>query len=427
MLSNSNNELISRVGPGTSMGNLLRRFWVPALLEEEIAEPDSPPVRLRLFGEDLVAFKDSDGEVGILDEHCRHRQVSLYFGRNEECGLRCVYHGWKFDVQGNCVDMPSEPNPSKSLMAKAKLQAYPTALRGGVVWVYMGPADKMPQLPAFEWSNLPPMHRIATKRKQHNNWAQAVEGGIDSAHISYLHSKIDPDHPVNEGLPGRGQGGDRHPVFDVRDVDYGLLIAARRDLDAANYYYRITQFLLPFYTMIPGPVRKAPDEDIYYGGHAWVPIDDDSTWTWSFGVRAGRPFTEKEHAFMGGKDGYWGPVDDEYNSLHKAENDYLMDRDVQAVGNYTGIRGIPNQDAAVQESMGSIVDRSRELLGHSDTAIIKLIQMAQDLEKGIEPAAPHYGEWYNVRSVSVNLERDTDWVEGAKPYFPGTAMKVAAE
>ena len=446
MLSRENNERLTHVGAGTPMGNLLRRFWFPALLEEEIQEPDSPPIRIRLLGEDLVAFKDSDGRIGIVQEHCRHRRASLFFGRNEECGLRCVYHGWKFDVDGNCVDMPSEPNPSKSLIAKAKIAAYPATARGGVVWIYMGPAETQPaRLPEFEFARLSKMNGVATKRKQFCNWAQAVEGGIDSAHISYLHSKLDFDHPLTRDIPGGGQGGDRHPHFDVRDTDYGLLIGARRedsdpryypdgarqDAMGDNHYWRVTQFLVPFYQMIPGPLRNDDDDDIYFGGHAWVPIDDENTWTWSFGTRPVVPFTEKERDHVGGKKGYWGPVDDDYVPLQNRENDYGLDRELQKNVIYPGIPGIPNQDAAVQESMGTIVDRGDELLGHSDTAIANyrklLIEMSKDLEAGQEPAAARHGEWYNVRSASLLIPRDQDWVEGSAHRRAGLPLEQTKE
>ena len=431
MLSKTNNEYLSRVGPGAPMGELLRRFWFPGFLEEEIAEPDSPPIRLRLFGEDLVAFKDSDGRIGVIDNHCRHRHASLYFGRNEDCGLRCVYHGWKFDVDGNCVDIPSEPNPGKTLLKKAKLKSYPAVARNGVVWMYMGPQEKRPaRLPEFEWARLGEMHRAVTKRLQRNNWTQAVEGGIDLAHISFLHSKIDLDHPLNQGVPGGGQTGDRHPVFHIEEVNHGLLIGARREA-AEKYYWRITPFLLPFFQMIPGQPRAEDDPDLQYGGHAWVPIDDENTWTWSFGTKPLKPFTKEEQDHIGGKAGYWGPVDDNYMPLQSAENGYGLDRELQRTANFTGIAGIPNQDAAVQESMGTIVDRSGELLGTSDSAVVEfrklMLRLARELEQGKEPAAASHGEWYNVRSVSIVLDRDVPWVEGAAHRFPGVPIKEAAE
>jgi len=433
MLSQQDNETLTRVGPGTPMGELLRRFWMPALLEDEVAAPDGDPVRLRLLGEDLVAFRDTQGRVGILDAYCPHRMAHLYFGRNEECGLRCVYHGWKFDVDGNCVDQPSEPGET-NFARKVTLTSYPTAVRGGVVWVYMGPKDKMPALPDFEWSYLPPTRRIAVKRQQYCNWAQAVEGGIDSSHISYLHRGLDRSHPVNKGMPGgRLSGEDRHPVFDVREVEHGLLIGARRELKSENkHYWRITPFLLPFYTMIPGGMRDDDNPAPYFQGHAWVPIDDENTWTWSFGANPGREMTQEERDFFGGRENYWGPVDERYQPRQNRANDYGLDREVQRVGNYTGIKGIPNQDAAVQESMGPIVPRWKEHLGSSDSAIIQwrklMLRLVRELQRGKEPDAPHHGEWYNVRSVSVVIDPDADWQQGAEQYrHGGTIAKHAAE
>ena len=436
MLSKTNDDLLTRVGPGKPMGELLRRFWVPGFIEEEIAAPDSPPIRLRLFGEDLVAFRDSDGRIGVIEAHCAHRKAGLYFGRNEECGLRCVYHGWKYDVEGNCVDMPSEPNPSKTLLKKAKLTSYPAVARGGVVFVYMGPAEQQPQLPEFEWSRLPANQRTATKRLQQCNWAQAVEGGIDSSHISFLHgatdAQLEEKRKANSNVPSnRFHALDRHPVFDVKDTDYGLLISARRNANEDQYYWRITQFMVPFYQMIPPVGNFENSSKSGYSGHAWVLIDDENTWTWTFHANPHEALSDKQLAFHGGKAGMWGPVDDTYRPIANRDNDYLQDRDAQRLDNFTGIAGIPNQDAAVQESMGRIVDRSTELLGHSDTAIINfrklLIQMAKDLQNGKEPAAAFHGEWYNLRSASTLLDKDLDWQEGAAWLLKGGELSQAAE
>ena len=168
MLSERDNNLFTKVGPGTPMGELIRRFWIPGLLEEEVPESDSPPVRLRLLGEDLVAFRDTNNQVGVLDNYCPHRRASLFFGRNEECGLRCVYHGWKFDVNGDCIDMPSEPAES-NFKDKVKTKAYAAVIRGGVIWVYMGPPELKPTPPEFEWSLLPANQRSDSKRLEECN------------------------------------------------------------------------------------------------------------------------------------------------------------------------------------------------------------------------------------------------------------------
>ena len=227
MLKPEDNKLLTRVGPGAAMGELLRRFWIPALMEEEVRENDGAPVRLRLLGQDLVAFRDTEGKLGILDAYCPHRRAHLYFGRNEECGLRCVYHGWKFNVTGQCVDMPSEQPGFKE---KARTAAYPTATRGGVVWVYMGPDQLKPELPDFEWARLPKSRCEITKRSQQCNWAQAVEGGIDSSHISFLHRNLEDLTPAAKSTTGHKgyTSRDRSPDFTVKDTDYGLLIGASR-------------------------------------------------------------------------------------------------------------------------------------------------------------------------------------------------------
>src|SRR5215204_3073496 len=192
MLSQAENELLCRTGPGTPMGELFRRFWLPALLPSELPAPDSEPIRFRILSEDLIAFRDTNGKVGFLDQHCPHRGASLFFGRNEECGLRCVYHGWKFDAAGNCVDMPSEPAES-TFKERIRQTAYPCAERGGVIWAYLGPAERQPALPELEWALLPEDQRFASKRLQECNWLQAMEGGIDSSHISFLHQNFDPE------------------------------------------------------------------------------------------------------------------------------------------------------------------------------------------------------------------------------------------
>src|SRR5919204_5093292 len=189
MLSREDNERVTRVGPGTPMGNLMRRYWMPACLAEELPETDCPPVRVRLLGEDLVAFRDTQGRLGVLEELCPHRCASLFLGRNEECGLRCVYHGWKFDVDGQCVDMPNEP-PEYEFKRRMRTRAYPVREWGGLIWAYLGPPGSMPELPQFEWAIVPDGHRYVSKRWQDSNYLQAVEGGIDSSHVSFLHSTV---------------------------------------------------------------------------------------------------------------------------------------------------------------------------------------------------------------------------------------------
>ncbi|MEA3117978.1 MAG: phthalate 4,5-dioxygenase, partial [Paraburkholderia sp.] len=175
MLKKQDNDLLTQTGPGTPMGELFRRFWLPALLSEEVAEAGGAPVRLQLLSERMLAFRDSNGKLGLIDEFCAHRGVSLWFGRNEEGGIRCPYHGWKYDVLGQCIDVPSEPAES-GYCNKIKLKSYPLVEQGGVVWVYMGPPEQQPPLPAYEFSTVPASQSFMTKRLQECNWLQALEG-----------------------------------------------------------------------------------------------------------------------------------------------------------------------------------------------------------------------------------------------------------
>ena len=412
MLSREENALLTRTGPGTLMGALLRRYWVPALLAWELPEPDCPPVRVTLLGERLVAFRDTAGRIGLLGEHCPHRGASLFFGRNEECGLRCVYHGWKFDVDGRCVDMPSEPEES-TFKDRVRQRAYPCAERGGVIWTYMGPPERRPALPELEWALLPDAQRYGSKRLQECNWLQAMEGGIDSSHISFLHRRFDPE---DGRLPNsRGQEyvrRDRHPRFEVHDVDYGLLIGARRTVDEGQYYWRITPWLMPWYTIIP------PFGDNPLGGHAWVPLDDEHCWVWNVEWHPARALSEGELAsYRAGQGIHSALIPGTFRPRANQDNDYLIDREAQRTSSMTGIVGLSAQDAAVQESQGAIYDRSQEHLGTGDAGIIaarrRLLGAVRGLEQGEEPPGLDAAS-QRVRAVSLVLPRGVPFYEGAR-------------
>src|SRR5438067_5788228 len=249
MLTQEQNESLTRTGPGTPMGELFRRYWIPALLDSELPERDCPPVRVKLLGEKLVAFRDSDGRIGVIEEFCAHRGVSLWFGRNEECGLRCPYHGWKYDVNGQCVDLPSEKEES-GMRQKIKLKSYPAIECGDVIWIYMGPPELKPAPPELEWVMVSPEKRFVSKRLQESNYLQAIEGGIDSSHVSFLHSGELHTDPLFKGTKGAQYQGDTDPKFEVVESPGGLIIGARRNADAGHYYWRITQWVMPWHTMI---------------------------------------------------------------------------------------------------------------------------------------------------------------------------------
>ena len=291
MLSKEDNEFACRVGPGTPMGELFRRFWLPAMLADELPKADCPPVRLRLLGEDLVAFRDSNDKIGVVEAHCPHRGASLYFGRNEECGIRCVYHGWKFDVDGNCVDMPSEPAES-NFKDKIYITAYPTAFHGGLIWVYMGPKHLHAELPRLEWTQVPDSHRSVSKWYQETNYLQGYEGDIDSSHASFLHTYLDPAaSPSNDGsaIDPRLKALDRAPKIIVNDTDYGFRYGARRTIGEGTYNWRVTQALLPTYSLIPFIRFPA-------GGRAWIPVDDNRTMTFYISYHPDRPLIDQDLA-----------------------------------------------------------------------------------------------------------------------------------
>jgi phenylpropionate dioxygenase-like ring-hydroxylating dioxygenase large terminal subunit len=386
------------------MGELFRRFWLPAMLPSEVPEPDCPPVRLRLLGEDLVAFRDTNGQIGVVEAHCPHRGASLFFGRNEECGIRCVYHGWKFELTGQCVDMPSEPAES-NFKHKIRVTAYPAREHGGVIWVYMGPPELQPEIPQLEWSLVPESHRTVSKWYQETNYLQGYEGDIDSSHASFLHSYLDPSKsPGDRTIRADLKAMDRAPKLIVNDTDYGFRYGARRRIGDDLYNWRVTQALLPTYSLI-GFL------DFPAGGRAWIPIDDNRTMTFYFSYHPERPLTEADLAIR--KTGRAFPphlIERTFNPLRNMENDYLIDRELQRTTTYSGIHGVNDQDRAVQESMGPIYDRRREHLGSSDLAIMsarrRLIQAARDLQQGIEPYAAHHGEVYRVRAMDVNAPID---------------------
>ena len=430
MLSREDNELLTKVGPGTPMGDYMRRFWIPGFLEEEVAAPDGDPVRLRLLGEDLVAFRDTNGKIGVLDAYCPHRLAHLYFGRNEECGLRCVYHGWKFDVEGNCVDQPSEPAET-NFAHKVKLTSYPAVARGGVVWVYMGPKELMPDLPNLEWSRLGPRQSVVTKKFYEANYLQSVEGGLDSAHISFLHRSL--KELRGEGLKTLHQKYGRvgHPVFDVKPAPHGLLVAARRDAEPETFYWRVTPYLLPFYMMTPPILQQDPDSrKLDYSSFAWVPVDDETTATIHIYTRPYGEFSDDElHRLR--HNGTLGPRDANYRGIQNKSNDYLMDRKKQRTETYTGIDTIQVQDQAVTESMGPIAARWKEHLGTTDRGIIEMRKLLKkqvlDLQAGKEPDAPQNPEWYNVRPASIILDRKADYVSGTDWLLNRAREDVAAE
>ncbi|MBY4595729.1 aromatic ring-hydroxylating dioxygenase subunit alpha [Ottowia caeni] len=426
MLKREQNELVTHTDAGTPMGELFRRYWLPALLSEELPTPDCPPVRLKLLGERLVAIRDTSGRLGVMDEFCAHRGVSLWFGRNEENGLRCPYHGWKFDVNGRCTDIPSEPEGS-SHCDRIKLKSYPMIERGGVIWIYMGPPELQPLPPEWEFATVPPEQSFMSKRVQECNWLQALEGGIDSSHVSFLHSGGLKSDPLFKGAKGNEYNlGDLRPQFEVAEIDAGLLIGARRKAEPGFLYWRITPWVLPCFTMVP------PRGDHPVHGHFWVPIDDENCWAWSFDYHPTRALTEEEVAAM--RDGHGihcKYVPGTYIPLANKSNDYLMDRERQRTGElYSGVEGIAVQDSSLQESMGPIADRTRENLTGTDRGIVqarrRLIAAATALAQSGSPPPGTDPAHQRVRSAAVVLPEAEVFHEAARDALRAEAGKPHA-
>ncbi len=434
MLSKEDNDTLGRVGPGTPMGEMMRRYWLPLMYGWEL-DADGPPQRVRLLGEDLIAFRASNGDVGLVKEACPHRGASLFFGRNEEDGLRCVYHGWKFDVSGACVDMPSEPAES-NFKGKVRVVAYSAAEQGGIVWAYMGPKQESPpELPQFEWCGLPEdqVHH-QYKGIYECNWMQALEGDIDTSHLYLLHARLDPSAPMTYGV----YHPDKSPHLDIQETDYGIYYGASRQESPGLTYWRTTQFLFPIFTMFPAT------EDGTVPQHMYTPIDDNLTMHWGLRwhptkklegprklnqsvtkvpdqhgmgpmkpARGGRPYPD------------WWPVADR-------DNDFLMDREVQRTLNFTGIPTVRLQDVAMTVSMGSMSPRYREHLGTTDAMIImtrrKLIKAARALrDDGIPPPASQEPSAYRARSCSTVLPTAVPWRDALHDWHFARTTKLPSE
>jgi phthalate 4,5-dioxygenase oxygenase subunit len=411
MLTPADNERLTRVGAGTPAGELFRRYWQPILMSEELSEDDGPPVRVRVLGEDLIAFRDSAGMVGLVDAFCPHRRAPLFFGRNEECGLRCVYHGWKFDVSGACVDMPSEP-PDSLFKTKVSIKAYPTWEGGRLIWAYLGPPSERPSVPDYEWLRAPRTHMRVSKTFEDCNYLQALEGGLDNAHASFLHNEKLGDTQLIRNR-------DRAPRLEVRPAPYGLQSINTRHLGEHGRYVRAMHYVMPAQQMRGGLTKWSIDEEGYLprlDGHIWLPIDDGRTWTynilWSYDAS-----TPIEDAWYAKDELRFGRGESDllpgYRLKRNATNDYMIDRQMQKTRNYTGIVGINTQDYALQEGMGPIVDRSKEHLGTSDRFIIAVRKALLDATRAVEAgeAAPgaEARTYRTVRPYDAIVPNDADW------------------
>jgi hypothetical protein len=335
----------------------------------------------------------------------------MFFARNEECGLRCVYHGWKFDRHGACVDMPSEP-AGTPLQAKARIKAYPVVEKGGVIWTYMGPKELQPEPPDYEWLRAPATHRHVSKTFEACNYLQALEGGLDTVHPSFAHNN-------NMSAKDEPRNRDTSPRLDIERTDYGYSYVSTRQMGGGDRYIRLYHYVMPFQQMrggihqFSGERRPSPELD----GHIWAPVDDETTfvYNWACGYDASVPLDphhmdEREHFYgRGSTDLIPGTV----RLKRNLANDYMIDRQVQKQKSFTGIKGVNTQDFALQEGMGPIVDRSLENLGTSDRAIVTmrrlLLEAVRDAEQGRMPRGLDPATHRNVRPYDDYVRADQDW------------------
>jgi phenylpropionate dioxygenase-like ring-hydroxylating dioxygenase large terminal subunit len=435
MLNPSDNEMLTRVGPGTPMGAMMREYWVPALLSSELPEPDCDPVRVLLMGERFIAFRDSSGAVGLLPAQCPHRGASLFFGRNEGGGLRCVYHGWKFDVTGRCLDMPNEPAES-NFKDKVRAAAAPVVERGGFVWAYLGSQAEPPPLPALEFlddhaDDYPGERRILTAYQMECNWLQALEGDIDTSHFGFLHVGHLADDVAPEGSFLRHMLEDRAPRYKVVDTEFGSSYGAYRPAgNDDEHYWRIAHFLFPFYTMIPVGLLGGTKSFV-----ARVPLDDEHTMVYLASVGDGRTASDlaiDDDPWRGLKTrpnetGWYG----RFRSARTIDNDFEIDREAQRSGrSFTGLEGVPLEDRAMTESMGPVLDRSHEHLGSADVMVIRvrrrmLRALHAFVEKGVRPPGVGEPDAYRQRSGGVVLPVGADWLAATRGLREGTELPTA--
>jgi phthalate 4,5-dioxygenase len=415
MLKQEENELITRVGPGTPMGNFMREYWVPAMLSSECPTADSDPLRVMLLGEQLIAFRDSNGKLGLVANNCPHRGASLFFGRNEEAGLRCVYHGWKFDVEGNCIDMPNEPAES-DFRTKVKAVAYPVQERGGLAWAYLGPRTTPPPLPDLEGNMQPGAENFVRATQLNSNWLQIMEGDIDTSHVAFLHYG---GLKAEDQIPGSFselQLREKTAHYEVVDTEGGAAYGARKPAGPDQVYWRIAQWCFPFYTFTPPGVLGTKK-----GGNARVPLDDYHTISYSMvsGRNGPGPLNIVRAPMHPNSTDWFG----RFRPEQDLSNDFKIDRDEQrsnaGPAGFTGITSIGMQDAAMTGSMGPIYNRSHEHLGTTDAMIIRvrrrLIAAVQaHMTRGVTPPGVDDPEAYRVRSGGVFLPPDADWVESTQ-------------
>jgi len=418
MLTKEENELLCRVGPGTPMGEVFRRYWMPFIRSVDLPEPDSAPKRVRLLGEDLVAFRDTNGHVGLIAEKCAHRRASLFYGRNEECGLRCIYHGWKYDVDGNIVDTPAEPAQSM-IKHHVKQQSYPCHEVNGVVYTYMGPKERMPLIPDLPWFTLPADHiSVGAPVINDCNWLQTQEGNIDSTHTPFLHARRAADGAFRPGgqttQPHRNQKNP--PTFQIDKTSWGVRAVVRYPAEDGAAFTRTNTFIMPAYTALPNGAQVDGKLD-GYNLNTEIPMDDDHTLRFTITVQRTTPVATNHRGFDPSE------ILPDGRKVVSRANDYLIDREKQKSGLvFSGLDwSFPTQDGCAVEGMGPISDRENEHLGLGDSQIVAvrhfLFDAIHDVQEGIDPPGvavdARDNDFSDLIMVSANVPAGVDWKEYA--------------
>jgi phthalate 4,5-dioxygenase oxygenase subunit len=373
------NEILTRTGPGTPMGELMRQYWLPAGTSSEFVA-DGDPVRLMILGEKLVGFRDSEGRLGIMDHRCPHRRASLFFGRNEQGGIRCVYHGWKFGVDGKCLDMMNLPS-TREFKDKVRSKAYRVAERAGVVYVFMG-GNEPPPLPDIECLKVAGEEDLFIQFLQREcNWVQAVDGELDTSHVGIMHfGAVDRAQLGRHDQMQQYLVANRAPEYKITQTDYGLMYGAFRPADAGQLYWRVAHFLMPNWTMPP-----INDLSTNVLARCYVPMDDTHTMCLTLFKKGAYPQTRlragqyiagasQNFPFLPNSTDWFG----RWRLRANSANDYEIDRALQRTKSFTGIDGVQLQDQAIQESMGGISDRENENLASSDIMVARVRKLLVD-------------------------------------------------
>ncbi|HLH75503.1 MAG TPA: Rieske 2Fe-2S domain-containing protein [Candidatus Binataceae bacterium] len=417
MLTQADNQLVTQVGAGRPMGEMLREYWMPAVLASKL-EADGAPARVRLLGENFIAFRATDGRVGFFDEGCPHRCTSLALARNEDNALTCIFHGWKIDVSGKVVEVPSEPPERRAeFAAKVRVRHYPVREAGGAIWVYLGRREQPPNFPRFEFNLLPPSHIDVYRGILHSNWFQVMETTIDSSHLGVLHS-----YWLRTGREAAGTplaAANNGPTYEVLGQPWGFREAALRDLFDGTVYTRIREVVAPFYSFVP------MDSSVSNLTLAPVPIDDEwtSIWYWRFDLH--KPLTPEELFQIRG---YSHDPDNVASGLGGIDNRWGQDRKAMKEGHWSGLRSLNIEDFAVAEAPGAIADRSREYLGSSDSTLIRYRRMMLAAVRAHMAGQPALGQeqeidYSKIRAVTLRNPKGYDWRQ-CDPLAPPASMIV---